>query len=318
MPDNQIALASLLPPGWDTTSAGARYWIRCFRMSFVDAKVLPQQGWSTWELAGAAIVLFHGAPRYLSVTTSTLQEGTDMPTFKVESAGEVQAPVGEHLVLVTPFRDDEPQVRDRLDELAASIKMDLGRNAVATLVYDNVLTPATGQTSVSTAPFENAAWWGEPDLSPRSLHRVADTDLAIEAAGPDLAQRIRLAQRWYEKSFSPQHVDAFLAAWIALEVLAMPNTTNIRQLQELTAAAYSMTRSEAEREFGLGTIFGLRSRIVHGGERPPIHAQLIRFLQALTCDLIHQLTGTEVKGDARSVFQNPDIAVGDWHPGRRG
>lgn len=60
-------------------------------------------------------------------------------------------------------------------------------------------------------------------------------------------------------------VDAFLKYWIAIEIIAMPDSSNIKHLIEILADIYEIRKEDAKKNFGVGKIFGFRSKIVHHG-----------------------------------------------------
>ena len=72
-----------------------------------------------------------------------------------------------------------------------------------------------------------------------------------------------LASRWYQSArVESSRPIAFLQHWFAIEVLAMPNSTNIAPLRSLVADATESDENEW-REF-VGRLFGLRGLLVHG------------------------------------------------------
>jgi hypothetical protein len=134
----------------------------------------------------------------------------------------------------------------------------------------------------------------EPDLS---LARVGEMQGSYDAlAGLDDAERARinLALSWFDGavvSSAEGREEPFLRMWFALEALAMPNTTNVRPVNELLAQAYQMTLEAATEQFFIGRLAGLRSRIVHGDARISNPAPLTDYLIAVFTDVFRQMLG---------------------------
>ena len=88
-----------------------------------------------------------------------------------------------------------------------------------------------------------------------------------------------LSSRWYQAArVEPSRSFAFLQYWFAIEVLAMPNSTNVGPLRIVVADSTGSGESEW-REF-VGKLFGLRGRLVHGSTDEVSESQ-IRAVSAL-------------------------------------
>lgn len=90
------------------------------------------------------------------------------------------------------------------------------------------------------------------------------TDVARYEASPvEEKRRLRLASQWYWLAIHERDpVNQYLALWFVVEVLAMPDTTNIRPVRELLATNVGGTERDW-RPF-VGRHFGRRSELVHG------------------------------------------------------
>lgn len=84
-----------------------------------------------------------------------------------------------------------------------------------------------------------------------------------EALPVEEKRRLRLASQWFWLAIHERDpVNQYLALWFVVEVLAMPDTTDIRPVRELLAAHVGGTEADW-REF-VGRHFGRRSVLVHG------------------------------------------------------
>ncbi len=101
---------------------------------------------------------------------------------------------------------------------------------------------------------------------------------------PEDRERISLACDWYWRSTEmDDSVTEYLELWFVVEVLAMPNTTDIRPVRDQLAKAYGGDQSQW-REL-VGRHFGRRSSLVHGEGRREVDeshlAELRDLVQAL-------------------------------------
>ena len=104
-------------------------------------------------------------------------------------------------------------------------------------------------------------------------------------------ERIALSLRWYDEAKREGGVDAFLKFWFALETLAMPDDTDIRPIREDLRAIYEESAADVEPRFGIGRLFGLRSRIVHHGLRAEISPALLVYMNGVYVDLLAKKLG---------------------------
>lgn len=105
----------------------------------------------------------------------------------------------------------------------------------------------------------------------------------------DLAEeekrQLRLGCQWYWLAIHERDpVNQYLSLWFVIEVLAMPDTTDIRPIRELLAA--NVGGSEREwREF-VGRHFGRRSELAHGNAPRAVTAEDLAELRELVDAII--------------------------------
>ncbi len=312
----ELSISELLLPGWDAASPHSHYWIRCHQMWLVAAGQLEENPLRI-PADDALLVLMYGRPAYQHAGDLRLQEDqAGQVEMHLDAHGPRQAALGHYSLIIVPYRDNEAAVLERLAELAAVASMELGRNAVAEVVFDNIVTPATSQTMSLTPAVSAPQWFGRPQLLAEHQARFLATEERLAQAEVGLSGRIRLAMRWYQRSFDDDHIDALLSAWVALETLAIPaGQTSINHLLNVIADAYGCTKAEAIAEFRVGHIYRLRGDIMHNGARPALHARLLTFLQALIADIVHHLLGIPITQTARAVLLDPATPANHWHPG---
>ena len=86
--------------------------------------------------------------------------------------------------------------------------------------------------------------------------------------------RFRLACEWYWTAIHAEEpVMQFLQLWFAVEVAAMPNTTNIRPVRERLAEICG--NQPGDWDVFVGQLYGKRSRLAHGSEaRQVTHSEV--------------------------------------------
>lgn len=187
----------------------------------------------------------------------------------------------------------------------------LGRNALFVHVFDNRICFATNTMFVSTLWKSPGA--GIPLIDSESLNGLRLIDVALQSTDDPTHERISLGLRWYDRSFSEHGVDALLSAWFAIESVGM-TSTNVGELHQHLADAYGITKQSAQAEFQLGKIFGLRAQIVHDGARPPIHVDLVAYLQAVFIDLVRYMLGQPPLKRARQALSHSTEQPTIWLP----
>jgi hypothetical protein len=97
---------------------------------------------------------------------------------------------------------------------------------------------------------------------------------------PPERSRFGLACEWYWTAIhSEEPVMRFLELWFAVEVAAMPNTTNIRPVRERLAEICGDT--PADWEVFVGQLYRKRSRLAHGSEARQVTETEVRNVRTL-------------------------------------
>jgi hypothetical protein len=129
-----------------------------------------------------------------------------------------------------------------------------------------------------------------PRVKPEGLVGLQDVVARLGNLALPVRNRVLLSLSWYDEALRRIHVDGFLRAWVAIEVLAMPDGTSIAPINDRLGEVYGISSTEAARRFATGRLFGMRGRILHAGATPQIHFLLLLYVQALCVDvLLHVL-----------------------------
>ncbi len=86
-------------------------------------------------------------------------------------------------------------------------------------------------------------------------------------------------------------------------------TTNIRPLIEILAKGYSISIDQAKEKYGIGIIYGLRSRIVHDGEKPLITSYLLDYIKAVYLDILLAILGFPIECQAEEILKGSNFEL---------
>lgn len=307
----ELRLEMFIPDAWFHDRARSSVWLRAFRVALVVGQDQLASGPRMVDIGRVRAVMFFGKFRYLDLGSWTVDlPASPEPTlvnFVSNGAGPRETPQGVWLVLLAPYavdgvQGDEVEVRRRLESVAGLFAAFDGFNVVYESGPENIIELRTASMTGISPTFVNPYSHRVPDVTEAHLVRVANAAMKIEALPVALRNRVNLAMHWFHLAMRDQHTDAFLKRWIALEVLAMPDSANIRPISEALAAAYGMTYRAALDRFRVGRLADMRARIVHGGEPLPIHAALEHYIDAVFFDVFAQVLGEPSDRRATSVL----------------
>jgi hypothetical protein len=209
------------------------------------------------------------------------------------------------VVFIKESVGSEPVVRSQIEAAVSIVRLIHGRNAAFAAFGEPVPFTIGGDFQVLSSGVENPLAFPRPDLSEARL-RLA-SDIAAAASEPsDRGRRLTLALRWAARAQGLSGVDGFLSWWIAIETLAMPDTTNIAPLVEELSRLNGISTEEARARYHIGRLYRLRGRIVHAGQVTPLDERIVNFLAAVFSDLIVGVVGGPVR-DVETLLANPEF-----------
>jgi len=257
-----------------------------------------------------AVFLF-GDVRYFDTSQLRFEIVTDTEWKIVGETEERQTGRGSFLLLLAAFDvgdapGNEPEVRMDLASVAGLIVAVCGRNAAYEQVFENVVSIHEPRASGFSQVLENPLSIRPPALLARraALERAA---LGLSVADPADAERLNLAFRWVIQAVYDSGADAYIKYWVALETLAMPDTTNVRPIVEALGRVYGISPSEARTRFMVGRLQSFRSRIVHRGHIPAVHSFLLDYLDALFYDVLSEKLGFAGEKRAGALLAVPEF-----------
>ena len=307
----QLRLVDLASPEWFQSPQTSSLWLTGFRMALAEESSFAG-GPLNAELDGVMAWMIFGEMSYLDSGKLTSElDDTGALRLTAMVGGMKKTSPAAWLLLIAPLDvdgnpGDEENVRQQISAGAGICAVLFGRNCIFERVFDNVIKADGTSTSGYSPVVQNPSVFARPYLQSDRLDLLRRSGSALRSAPSEERNRVRLSLHWHESALRSDGVDAFLKSWIALEVLAMPDTTNIRPINQALAEAYGESLDSATAKFQVGRLFGLRSRIVHAGEVVAIHQLIERYLHAIYSDLLcHRLgipmeTATDVMLRAHS------------------
>lgn len=216
---------------------------------------------------------------------------------------------GVFMLLITPSLTAEeigeipteisPAVREKLALVRSSITATLGHNAVFEKLFEVDLrvkqdaSQISGLTPSRTSPIT----YDPPKLNGFSAELAQQVVEQTKALDDDTRGRVMLAMRWYllaqrhKLEQDESDTDIFVSYWVALEALAMPNTTNINPVKTILGQIHNMSAQQVGDTFPIGKIFDLRGKILHEGHVPKISWKLLVFMDDLFVDMLLPVLG---------------------------
>lgn len=245
------------------------------------------------DLPDAIIIAFWGSLTYLDPSGLVLRFSPDGVLITEGKAEQRDTGEGAWLVVVQPCNTNSPRneysLRVKASVLASLLISVTTRNYAFSEIAENCISLTIDESSAAGPPILGPHGYDRPLRSGMDNFETAAALLAAKPQ-PD-RRRIELSLHWYDKSQRSMGVDGFLNNWIAIETLAMPDTSNVRPINERLQKIYGIPYSEVKSTFCVGKLLGLRSRIVHDGQDLIVHSHMTDYMNRLYEDLLHSHLG---------------------------
>lgn len=217
---------------------------------------------------------------------------------------------GSWLIIFTPMlNNQEYEAKKRTASLCGVYLTVNGEGGAYKIEYERVLSPGpVRQFSHAGSAIHNPNVLRKVNMGDETLNLIKKIYNKVHSVESKKKNRLLFSLYWYEKSFRSSMVDAFLHGWIALEALAMPDTTNILPMKKKLAEIFETTTEKIETKFCLGLLVGLRSDIVHNGVIPAIHPSLMDHIHDMYVDLlVHEC-------ELEAVYRSKELLTDDSNP----
>lgn len=305
----------MIPQSWFTQTSKSSIWVTGYLVIVVPGEHFAS-GPKIMDLNLIRAILLNGTVKYLDSSQTKTEIIGNKIHFKTK-VDENETAEGVYLLLITPFGVDgspgnEAATRERISVASGLLAAFNGHNMIYQRLFDNSVHLGDGKVSTYSPIFINPLSFPPPNLSDSYLNTISEADKHITALAEHDRNRVLLSLRWFESAVYEKGVDAFLKYWIALETLAMPDTTNIRSLNEILSKAYGLPLEKATSCFCIGRLHGLRSRMVHEGQIVPIHQNLLSYTEALYVDILFDLLGQTCERRAENVSNKPGFKLTEY------
>ena len=307
-------IIDMVPSSWFRETEGSSIWVTGYRVLRVPQESFAR-GPRVIDLGEVRAVILFGTITCLDSREAKIEIITENQwRLDASAIHGHETPEGAYLLLLAPFDVDgtsgnEAITRQKIGVAAGLFAAFNGRNMVYERLIDNVLSMTGDEATVMTPVWENPFSFVAPDVSDTRLDVISSAYRIIASLPQSDQNRVFLSLRWFESALYERGVDSCLKYWIALETLGMLDTTNVHPLNEILSHAYNLSCKEARDRFKLGRLHGLRSRIVHGGQIIPIHAQLLEYIEALYVDILFEHLGLSCERRAEEAMNKPGFAL---------
>lgn len=273
-------LRDLVPADWPYARGEGCLAVRCYRAVVEKRESVPDL--MTFDVPDARLVLLWGSISYINASpvqvTSWLREKVNIA---VKCAVDERTPDGAHLLVLCPVADTSfgDDTKFALEAAVAVAMLVLGENIAHSKVCEFV-QGSDGRPKATVATFRLPILFPETGL-PATAEPLRDLGQALRGARASDKPRLSRALRWLADGMAKDGADGVVAMWIAIETLAMEDTTNIRPINERLARVYGLAYDDAARRFLVGRLQNLRSNIIHRGFTAHVTPNVTRYLRAL-------------------------------------
>lgn len=303
------SILGLIPQHWFTKPSESAVWVSGYRILRADKEGLKLAGIFDYEKL--RVIIGYGQIQYFDASAVKPEISHDGNVVLRNGAKEIRTTELGWLVIVQPYvvngiEQAEQYVRNRAGMYAGLYAAVNGRNMAFERVFDNTVRLKDGQITVSSDSWVTPKAFPVPDIARKRLDEIHMVGKILESKTGKERQRFEQSLHWFESGMrDPNPLDGFIKYWIALETLGMPDTTDIRPLNESLARGYGAGIDDVKSKFGIGKIFGFRSRILHDGDNLPIHQSLSEYMEALFLDVLFAHLGVSSAQKAAKILERP-------------
>ena len=281
------SIYSIIPKQWQNEDS---IWLSAYNISHLEQVDLPQA--VSVEIMGLKAIAFWGKFQYYSIDEVNLvPKENGILHFELKSPELKTSKIGPWVHFLAPYsqndQNQETSIKKKIKAARALMCSVLGRNAVDQHFCDNVLNLRTGNISGFSPVFKNPFTDPQPIFTIDSIERMQEIYKRIENICVEKTEnRYNLSLQWFNDSLDDDGVDAFLKVWIAIEVLLMQSSENIKPLKNLLVKGYGISSQDTTEKYLIGYLCGLRGAIVHDGTVTSLHYGVTRYLEELYKDFL--------------------------------
>lgn len=309
-----IGIQDLLPKSWFSENQDFRVWVTCYRLLRVIPHDFDPETRHVLDIGDIRVAFLFGSFKFIDSNKVKAQIVTPTPdTFVMNIVGEIteeDTPFEGYTFFFSRFDNSldasvqESKTRNDIKIAVGLLAAFNGKNVVYEHFFDNLIEIPAGEKTIHGSLLENPLFSPIPDISLNRIQAISFANETIKKLNNPDKNRVNLSLRWLEKAIYSKGVDTVIAYWIAIETLAMPDSTNIKPVIELLASAYKLSYAEARDEFQVGRLFRLRGNIIHDGQLFPIQVNLFDYLEALYVDILFEFLGLTTEQRIRNLINS--------------
>ena len=264
------------------------------------------------NLKNLTIVIIQGTIQYLDAGAAKIEIIDEANwKFDAEKIIERTSVAGTYVLIMAPFDVDgtvgnEAAIRNQITEAVGLLSSLHGRNIVFQHLFDNVIEMSERKSTAFSPVMDNPNFFPIVGIGSNATKLLRQADAAIAKSDHKQKIAISLALRWFKSAvYETDGISGFVKYWVAIETLAMPDTTNIAPITQMLSDAYEISIEEVRQRFLVGRILNFRSEIIHNGHLGAINANLFRYMEALFSDLLSIKLGLRFEKRTEAILQEP-------------
>lgn len=298
-------VSRFVPISWFSHPEDAMVWVSAYRVYRVplDGTFERHPLVADFELVRAVFV--HWDAPYFNLNYRLLDQGDENYALDIDELDWSSTGNGVLLLLITPLSeaehsDAEVAARERVGLVRSVIVALMGRNAAFEHEFEIQLHLGTRTVGAPSPAFESPAALDVPAVDKEGVGLVEDALKRMSGLENLMQERIRLALRWYQRSFGDDRlvrdpregdVDDFINSWLAWETLAREGNTTSGSIRRMLADIHGLEVQRTGELFPIGRIESLRGDILHQGKIDSLKPGLTRFMGNVFVDLLLHTLG---------------------------
>jgi hypothetical protein len=324
MADTERSLVDFIPSDWFSVPEKSSFWVTGYKIFVPEEHEI--KAFPPFDFHQVRIMIFRGTINYPRLTgIAHMQVKEETLTVEGLKYENTHSPRNAWLLIFQPYIIDghkhpEPEylVKRKAGSMAGLYAAINGFNMAYERVFDFSST-MTGLSSCASPSFINPRAFPSPDLSQERLRAIHNAGKVIDKLEASVKRKVELALSWFEAGLRSTRLDSFIKYWVAIETIGMPDSSDVKPLNELLAKAYDLPVTKVSAKLGIGRIQNLRSRILHDGEDLTIHQDLSRYMEAIFLDTLLSSLGLPPTRYPLSIVENENFNLEDLtHTGKRG
>src|SRR5260370_36618921 len=307
----KMPVMQFISASWFKDVKKSSIWIAGYRMMLLTQAAFTQSPLII-DLDDVRAIFLYGKLSYMD-SSNIFQVGIDH-AYNINSTkfDTKETNIGSWTILITPYMSDgvqrsEPDTKNSIVVAEGILSALNSPNIVYQKIYENIIDLSSSTTTAFSPIILNPGTNPPPNIKASALQLLSQSTVNLHALPENIQNRVKLSLRWYSKSLIEVGIDGFLSIWIALEVIGMPDTSNVRPAIDSLAKIYQLDLRTAVNRFQLGRIQAFRSKIFHQDQMFPIHFLLTKYLEAIYIDLLIETLSLPRERRAEKVLTNPQF-----------